>query len=177
MRKKICLLCIVAVVAVLWFGASIWGDDGFYVIPVRGPQGSAGASLNPLQIATLRWYECSQNGQTFPVGAHPYAPYGIAFDGGNIWVANWTSNNVTKLRASDGANLGTYSVGINPYGVAFDGANIWVTIYGSHNVTKLRASDGANLGTYSVGSYPTGVAFDGANIWVANTAGNTVSKL
>ena len=37
--------------------------------------------------------------------------YGIAFDGVNIWVANYGSNNVSKLRASDGALLGTYAVG------------------------------------------------------------------
>jgi len=47
------------------------------------------------------------------------------------------SSNVTKLRASDGANLGTYAVGIQPQGIAFDGANIWVTNNGSNTVTKL----------------------------------------
>jgi DNA-binding beta-propeller fold protein YncE len=34
-------------------------------------------------------------------------PYALAFDGANIWVANYDSNNVTVLRASDGTNLGT----------------------------------------------------------------------
>ena len=34
-------------------------------------------------------------------------PYGIAFDGANIWAANDTGT-VTKLRASDGSTLGTY---------------------------------------------------------------------
>ena len=36
---------------------------------------------------------------------------GVAFDGANIWVANGGSNTVTKLRASDGALQGTFSVG------------------------------------------------------------------
>ena len=35
---------------------------------------------------------------------------GMAFDGANIWVANSVGGTVTKLRASDGANLG----GISP---------------------------------------------------------------
>ena len=52
---------------------------------------------------------------------------GVAFDGANIWVTNYGSGNVTRLRASNGAVLGTFTVGTNPYGVAFDGANIWVT--------------------------------------------------
>ena len=61
----------------------------------------------------------------------------MAFDGANIWVTNVGSNNVTKLRASDGTNLGTFPVGGNPPGVAFDGANIWVTNSNSGTVTKL----------------------------------------
>ena len=39
---------------------------------------------------------------------------GIAFDGANIWVANGNSNSVSKLRASDGTTLGTFSVGGGP---------------------------------------------------------------
>ena len=41
-------------------------------------------------------------------------PFGVAFDGANIWVTNCRSNNVTKLRASDGASLGTFPVGVQP---------------------------------------------------------------
>jgi len=37
--------------------------------------------------------------------------YGVAFDGANIWVTNYGSNSVTKLRASDGSTLGTFTVG------------------------------------------------------------------
>ena len=80
-----------------------WADDDFYVIASRGPQGLPGASLNPLQIAILRWYPANQALPDITVGTHPT---GIAFDGANIWVANYGSNNVTKLRASDGASWG-----------------------------------------------------------------------
>jgi DNA-binding beta-propeller fold protein YncE len=44
---------------------------------------------------------------------------------------------VTKLRASDGTLIGTYSVGVGPVNIAFDGANIWVTNLSSNTVTKL----------------------------------------
>jgi DNA-binding beta-propeller fold protein YncE len=64
-------------------------------------------------------------------------PFGLAFDGTNIWVANQGSNSVTKLRASDGAYLGNFAVGNRPVQVAFDGANIWVANQGSDSVTKL----------------------------------------
>ena len=111
---------------------------------------------------------------TYTVGAYPY---GICFDGTNIWVANNGTNSVTKLRASDGANLGTYPVGVSPYGICFDGTDIWVANQGSNNVTKLRSSDGANLGTYVVGTGPTSICFDGTNIWVTNMSSNNVTKL
>src|SRR3990167_2285780 len=73
--------------------------------------------------------------QQFPVGTNPFS---VALDGANIWVANYGSKTVTKLRASDGAVQGTYEVGTHPVGMAFDGANIWVANSGSKDLTKLR---------------------------------------
>lgn len=107
-------------------------------------------------MATLRWYEANETGPDFSISS---APRAVAFDGTNIWVANGVTNNVTKLRTSDGFVLGTFPVGIQPVGVAFDGANIWVSNSGTNDLTKLRASDGANLGSFAVGNDPTGVAF------------------
>ncbi|OGP80368.1 MAG: hypothetical protein A2V86_00580 [Deltaproteobacteria bacterium RBG_16_49_23] len=130
-------------------------------------------SKTPQQIALLKWYEVNQTTQ-FSVGNGPNR---IAFDGANIWVTNRDSNNVTKLRANDGTNLGTLAVGLGPGVIAFDGANIWVANQLSNNVTKLRASDGIILGTFAVGTGPIGMAFDGANIWVTNSVSNSVSKL
>ena len=67
----------------------------------------------------------------------------MAFDGVNIWVTNTGDSTFTKLQASNGSNLGTFSVGSSPLGVAFDGANIWVANSQSNTVTKMRASDGS----------------------------------
>ena len=136
-----------------------------------GPASSAGPS--PQQIALLRWYPAI-SGLSFAVGN---SPNGVAFDGANMWVTNYGSGNVTKLRASDGATLGTYAVGSAPIAIAFDGTNMWVANYFDNSVTELRASDGATLGTYAVGGNPYSIAFDGVNMWVANANSNTVSKL
>jgi DNA-binding beta-propeller fold protein YncE len=57
--------------------------------------------------------------------------------GTNIWVANLSSNNVTKLRASNGAVLGSFTVGTQPLSLAFDGATIWVVNFGSNSISKL----------------------------------------
>ena len=137
----------------------------------QGPTGPAAPTPAAMNAALLRWYS-----QAYFVGAGSQ-PLGLAFDGANIWVADFGTNNVTALSASSGMVVGTTSVGSGPQAVAFDGANIWVTNYNSNNVTKLLASSGAVVGTYTVGTNPTGVAFDGTNIWVANHGSNNVTEL
>lgn len=97
----------------------------------------AGARLNPMKIAQLKWYIANSSNR-FPVGNQPY---GLCFDGANIWAANNADGTVSKVRASDGVLLGSFTVPGSPFGVAFDGANIWVTSSAFNNVTKLRASD------------------------------------
>ena len=55
--------------------------------------------------------------ETFPAGENPW---GLAFDGENVWVTNnsFDDSTVTKLRASDGTS-------------------IWVANNGSDTVTKI----------------------------------------
>ena len=96
--------------------------------------GQALIGPNYMQIALLRWYDAITTGNNFTVGTNPQ---GLAFDGDNIWVANPGSDNVMKLRASDGSLLDTYAAGEYPHALAFDGANIWVANEGSNNVMKL----------------------------------------
>jgi hypothetical protein len=60
----------------------------------------------------------------------------LAYDGSNVWVSNWNSSTVSKLRASDGVNLGTFPTPY-PLGVAFDGANIWFANIYAGTVTKM----------------------------------------
>ena len=97
-------------------------------------QGALGVGLNPLQVALLRWYDANTAGHQIPAGP---GPYGLAFDGDHLWVGNSTSNTVSKLRASDGANLGTFAVGSIPVPVAFDGVSIWVAAQFGNSVSKF----------------------------------------
>jgi hypothetical protein len=135
----------------------------------NGLNGTPGPSLAEMRAALLQWYP-----QTYPAGTNPAA---IAFDGSNLWITNYTSNVVTKLRANDGVIVGTYPTGTWSLGIAFDGANIWVVNSNSNTLTKLQASDGTLVGTYPVGSSPSEAVFDGANIWVTNTWSNSVTEL
>jgi PQQ-like domain len=134
------------------------------------------AAGNPLKIAQLKWYQANLT-TSFKVGKTENSnPYGIAFDGSSIWTANNGDGTVSKLRASDGAPLGTFAVGGSPNFVVFDGANVWVTV-SPNTVSKVRASDGKILGSFTVGGAPWWPAFDGENIWVPNLHDGTLSKL
>lgn len=55
---------------------------------------------------------------------------------------------VSKLRASDGANLGNFSTATFPWVTAFDGTSIWIANISDDTVSKLRPSDGAALGVF-----------------------------
>lgn len=138
-----------------------------------GPAGSVADEFDPTLVALIRWDLLRPAPSIF---ALTDTATGAAFDGENIWVANNHLNTVTKMRASDGAVLGTFAVGTAPQGVAFDGANIWVANLNSNDVTKLRASDGALLATYPLGLSANSVLFDGQNIWISNTANSRLTK-
>ena len=51
---------------------------------VAPTHGVTRSNLNPLQIATLHWYDANLSA-SFSVGSYPSD---VAFDGGNIWVTN-----------------------------------------------------------------------------------------
>ena len=128
------------------------------------------------QIALLKWYTAISTTQSnISVGG---APWAIAFDGANMWVANYNSWNVKVIRVSDGYTVMTPATGAYPEGIAFDGINMWVANYYGNNISVLRASDGYQVMTPTTGTYPAAVAFDGVNMWVANSfQNNTVSVL
>ncbi len=56
------------------------------------------------KAAMMRWYR-----QDISAGTNPWS---VAFDGVNVWVTNPHSNSVSELRATDGATLATYPVGV-----------------------------------------------------------------
>src|ERR1700733_7702622 len=77
---------------------------------------------NPLDIALLAWYPGNISALfTSNLGADPTE---LAFDGANIWIANIGASSVTKLRASDGACVGTcvFPVSNGACALVFDGA-------------------------------------------------------
>ena len=142
--------------------------NGYYVPSASGPAGSTGSvgSAGPVSascIALIRWDTCNKPTATVPVGTYPR---GVAFDGTNIWVANYVSGTVSKVDPVSNTVTATVTVGTYPEGVAIDGTNIWVTNRGSGTVSKIDPVSNAVTATVTVGDNPQGVVFDGTNIWV-----------
>ena len=92
-------------------------------------------------------------------------------------MANYSGNNLTKLKASDGSLVATIPAGgTGPVDVVWDGSSIWVANWDTNTVTKL-AADGSLLLTIPGGTVPNGLAYDGANVWVANFYSDTATKI
>ncbi len=147
----------------------------FIEAAIRGTASWTPANTTPdlYRVALLNWWGIAYSGGSYGFNA----PYGVAFDGTHIWVADYLGNSVTELNASNGAWVRTLSGGSygfsGPVGVASDGTHMWVANSTGSSVTELNASDGSWVQTYSAGAYgfsgPWGVAFDGARVWVTNS--------
>ena len=85
------------------------------------------------------------------------------------------TNQVAKVRASDGEVLGVFAANVSPRGVTFDGELIWIAGSGSNNVICMD-QDGTIKGTYQAGSEPRGVCFDGLSVWAANSGRSYLYK-
>ncbi len=105
----------------------------------------------------------------------------LSYDGLNVWVSRFFFGVVTKIRASDGAVLGSFGAGKRPRGNGFDGQSIWIAndpdfSPPEQSLRKLTI-DGSFVQDIRFPDRPQSVAFDGANLWVTRFAGDVVSKV
>lgn len=99
-------------------------------------------------------------------------PVLLKSDGEDVWVANGTSGTVSRVHASDGRVINTWTGATSPFGVLTAMGKVFVT--GATTPGILYAIDPTtNGGTVttevsSLGDSPLGIAFDGYRIWTAN---------
>jgi len=104
----------------------------------------------------------------------------VESDGADLWVANNTSGNVTRVRASDGTNLATWSGAVQAYGILVAMGKVFVT--GGTSPGSLYQIDPtlpAVVTTVSatLPDSPFGISYDGTRIWVAAAAGVSIITL
>ena len=111
------------------------------------------------------------------------APAAIAYDSGKgeVFVANFNSNNVSVISDATNAVVANIPVGTAPFGVAYDGAKheVLVTNLGSNTVSVISDATHAVVANISVGSAPYGVAYDSGKgeVFVTNQRSNNVSVI
>jgi streptogramin lyase len=113
--------------------------------------------------------------EVIPVGT---GPRGICVDrGGNIWVANYTSNDVSVIWKGVTVYNKTIKVATGPDGICSDTkGNIYVACSVSGVVSKI--SNQIKVADINVGSAPRGICTDdNNNIWVSNFNSRTVTKI
>jgi hypothetical protein len=104
-----------------------------------------------------------------PVGTHPRL---VKSDGTDLWVASEASGTVSRVRASDGRVLDTWTGATSAFGVLVAMGKVFVS--GSTNPGKLYQIDPAQPAgavttlTSDLGALPLQMAFDGQRIWTAN---------
>ena len=87
-------------------------------------------------------------------------PEAATFDGTYVWVATQFNNSITRIRVSDGAVAGTFTVGKRPVALLYAAGSVWVANLLSNSVMKITPSTGAIAGTFTVTDGPGGLAFD-----------------
>jgi hypothetical protein len=127
------------------------------------------------RAALSQWWtpQDASNLRTTSVGSFPT---GIVSDGLDLWVANGGSNTVSRVRASDGSYLGTWTGVFQPQATLF--AEGLVFVVGIDNVLydlDPAQPPGAVTPLATVGDLPASLTFDGHRCWTANLVGGSVS--
>jgi hypothetical protein len=100
----------------------------------------------------------------------------VKSDGRDLWVANSTSDTVSRIRNGDGASLGFWTGAQSAFGVLVAAGKVFVT--GSTTPGRLYQIDPAQAPgavttlSSSLGGGAEGIALDGLKIWTANALGS-----
>lgn len=145
----------------LWLGlgAMVMGAAGFFGWKYLGDIGS-------------KW-------DTFSI---PYSnPSALAWDGQNLWIADWSSQSVYKHKPDAGLSIQSVSQLADNHatGLAWDGERLWSCSSMEKKITKhnMDANLSALVGFPNPLQDPTALAWDGVYMWCADGAGGKLYKL
>jgi hypothetical protein len=108
------------------------------------------------------------------------SPDGVKSDGADLWVANHFGDTVSRVRASDGKLLETWTGATRANGILVARGRVYVTGGTSpgqlYEINPAQPPGNVTLIANSLGDTPEGIAFDGFNIWTVNDDGS-VSRI
>ena len=98
-------------------------------------------------------------------------PRYICFDGEDIWVPNLGTDTVTRVHASDGRVLNTWTGVIDANHTIAAAGYIYVIGLGESALYRIDPAQPPGTATAvanDLGANPSGITFDGLNLWTAN---------
>ena len=127
-------------------------------------RGSRRAALGQLYTP-----ESLSDGGVTSVGDYPKA---VAYDGKDLWVTNYNSGTVSRVRASDGKLLETWTDAERATGVVVARGKIYIagnTTLGSlYEIDPTKPAGSVTIDFQTLGIRPVAIAYDGSRIWMAN---------
>ena len=99
-------------------------------------------------------------------------PLSVEFDGTDLWVTNFGSSSVMRIRPGDGKVLDTWTGATNAHSIVCAMGKVFITGTTSpgslYMIDPTQPAGAVTTVTNSLGNIPHGVAFDGSRIWTAN---------
>ena len=125
--------------------------------------------------AALDQFWTNKGGNSLALTTTGSGPLLAKSDGTDIWVPNTFANTLSRVRASDGKVLDTWTGISNAYAVLIALGKVWVTTFTQPgrlyqiDPTLPGGAVGAPFAN-NLGNSSTAIAFDGQKIWIANSA-------
>ena len=104
---------------------------------------------------------------------------GVAFDGKNLWVADWKEDLIYEIDPVSGKALGSMpSPGPRPTGLAWDGTHLWVADLHWNKAYRIDTAKKSVVWEIPLpGSYPFDMAWDGKYLWYSDRNSDKIFKI
>ncbi len=146
--------------------AGIW-FDGTYIWAVSGPYQGAGSLVKLSKTGVTL--------ATFNTGGITSGD--IVSDGTYLYVTNYHSGTISKIRRADGELVNTLNSGAGVGNLLYEAHQLWAGNCEANTVTRFNTRDDALIETipFPTGTGPCAIGFDGVRVWSSNQDGNSVS--
>jgi len=106
-------------------------------------------------------------------------PSDLAWDGRDLWVADWNRAVLYRLGAADGSVRDSLRApGFRPQGLAWADGHLYVSDDQAKRIYQVDPRDGTVLASYETPAEgPAGLASDGETLWLADRAAQTIYRL
>src|SRR5262249_31004056 len=130
--------------------------------------------------AALKQFWTTQNDKVLRLTAVGNLPQSVGSDGADLWVANYNSGSISRVRGSDGRLLETWTDATEAAEVVVAAGYIFATGQSDpqgklYRIDPSQAAGAVTTVASNLGQRSTGVAFDGFRIWTANYFDSSVS--